>query len=486
MDDRRRTTRRRRTRLGAVLTTAAAVAAVAGTALALEPTPAPTPTHLEERSGMSDGVLVTTHIEANFAEPNRLPAQSDGVFRDPKVKDRLIELIREVPQRPGEEISIAFHSLGFPSVVDALADAQEAGVKVDVVFDGRKRSESGDGGSGELRRRLEAARTSAANTTATRGSFHYCNNGDDPNTSAFENGACISQSRERTGGDMHAKYALFSNTRDSSDTPRSKAVWISSANMTPTTGTETYNNAVVVYGTVSFYGELKNRIFNRAMLRDWQGTDYLDLTAATDTRGYAEGDTANVAAWASPDGGADDPVLNQLGKVNAVSGCDIRVMQSQFRGPRAASIARRLRELSIPGGEGGAGRCDVQVLVGDTDPDNPQAQPAIDAAVMDQLCKSTHPARLRYYPRLHDKVMLVDAPYGSGTAFSKIVYAGSHNFTTQAHLDNDELLLKVGSNPGGTGVYTAFLQHFTNANQAGNAQPGAPTATGISGSGCPT
>jgi hypothetical protein len=88
---------------------------------------------------------------------------------------------------------------------------------------------------------------------------------------------------------------------------------------------------VIVYGASSFYTELEGRIFNRALLRDWSGIGYLDLTAATDTRGYAVGDTTNAHVWASPDNGGEDPVRRQLDKFTATNPREIRVMHNQFR-----------------------------------------------------------------------------------------------------------------------------------------------------------
>jgi hypothetical protein len=479
--------------LGTTVIVTASGLAVAAVAPPTPPaTAAPTATVLEERSG--------THVEATFGEPNRLEPQVDPdgtrTFRDAKIKNQLIQMITDVPKAPvtvpprppdaaaRERISIAFHSLIFDEVVDALVKAQERGVKVLVVYDGDKRTPQSE----SLKSKLQTANLTDYNDADTRGQFQYCAN------AGATSGSCISQNPAETNGNkqanQHAKYALFSRTKDSGGTLRSYAAWISSANMTLASGTEPTNNAVTVYGATSFYNELRARIFNRALDRDFIGWNYLDLSSAT-TRGYAVGDTANAHAWASPDDGNEDPVRRQLDKFTATDGCAVRVMHNQFMGARGQTIARKLRDLRNPGEPGGPGFCTVSVLVG-SELEGGTRTPALGTEVKAILCPSPnpYPIAVRYLERMHDKVMLVDARYGSGTSQSKVVYAGSHNFTDQALTVNDELFLKIGSNPGGVGIYNGFLQHFANAWYPDKAwvspdgQTRAPVSTSLAG--CPS
>jgi phosphatidylserine/phosphatidylglycerophosphate/cardiolipin synthase-like enzyme len=457
------------------LAAALALAATAVVAVAAPPpTPTPTPTVQEERKDST----ATTYVESHFSEPSRLPPQPDGEFRDPRVKDRLTQMIDDLRtlRAPDDKdrISIAFHSLTLYSVADALINAQRAGIKVLVVYDGDddKRTDQSNYLKAELDK-LNAAQSDPDK----RGQFVYCQNG------GSGSGSCISQ---HPTGDQHAKYALFSRTKDKEGTTRSLAAWISSANMTISSGTQQSNNGVVVYGAASFYNELRARIFNRALEQTWEGNDYLDLKN-DDTRGYAYGETANAHAWASPDNGEEDPVLNQLRKLTtgANPGCSVQVLQSLFLGQRGQDIATELRKLRNPGGEGGPSFCEVQVLVdADTEARDPATgrtvavTPSIGDEVRRILCPSPnpYPIRVRMHPRVHDKVMLVDAHYSGGTNRSKIVYAGSHNFTDQALTSNDEILLKIGmvSGPTGLTTYNAFQQHFVNLWEHGGAYAGAP------------
>jgi phosphatidylserine/phosphatidylglycerophosphate/cardiolipin synthase-like enzyme len=62
-----------------------------------------------------------------------------------------------------------------------------------------------------------------------------------------------------------------------------------------------------------------------------------------------------------------------------------------------------------------------------------------------------------------DKMVLVYSRYAGSSAYRKLVFTGSHNWTASANYENDELFVKVDS----AAMYDAFYGHFNNNYNSG-------------------
>ena len=66
-------------------------------------------------------------------------------------------------------------------------------------------------------------------------------------------------------------------------------------------------------------------------------------------------------------------------------------------------------------------------------------------------------------PGVHDKFVIANARAGDSAENRFLVFTGSHNLTTSANSENDELFVRYESKT----LYTAFQRHFKNAYDAG-------------------
>jgi hypothetical protein len=348
---------------------------------------------------------------ADFTDPASFGAQ------DRTIVDEVIRLIDRA--EAGSEIRAAIHSLGLPGVKKALLDAETEGVRVFVVSDGSKRSDEAKALHAEL----------------DPGHHKWCE----------RNGGagCISK---HPGGIMHTKLFTFSRTTDKDGTPHDNVVWIGSANMTSQTGMETYNNAITVYGDQKLYGQMTTYFQHLMQPPELTNNDYFDRNKAD--RGFWMSPSTLVYASPEADG---DLVAKQLNDIKPDASCRIRVAENMIHAGRSAVV-----DLLVKLRGANRDKCKIWVVV-----------KGIDAQSLAKLHAARIPVKRtgeEYgVPGVHDKFVIANAKAGDSAENRFLVFTGSHNLTTSANSENDELFVRYESKT----LYTAFHRHFGNAYAAG-------------------
>jgi phosphatidylserine/phosphatidylglycerophosphate/cardiolipin synthase-like enzyme len=354
-------------------------------------------------------------------------SQADLTFNDPvdhggqdiTQLNKMIALFNGAPA--GSEVRIALYSITANIVYDAIKAAVDRGVHVYVVHNGEDKNSTDD--------------SPAALASLLGANHHWCDHGS---SSLAYGGGCISNSDT---GLMHAKYMLFSQTKDSAGTPRSWVTWFGSPNMTYASGANLFNNSFTIYGDKTLY----DNFYTEQWLPQWQENTYPgnDFYVASAPRGYFGSSASHVQVYSSPEQ-TTDLVVNRLGYIDADADCRIRVMEASINDTRSA-VVDKLVSLHNGG-------CKVWVDVG-----------AIQSGSLSKL-KSAGIAV--HKSPVHDKTILVSARYAGSSAVRTLVFTGSHNLTKSALRYNDELLVKVeDSQP----MYDAFYAHFNDAYNTGTA-----------------
>lgn len=353
----------------------------------------PDPTELSRKL-----VLGGYPARADFTEPTAL-----GVA-DRTIVDEVLRLIDKA--EAGSEIRAAIHSLGLPGVKTALLDAETEGVHVYVVSDGSKRS----------------AEATALHDGLDAGHHKWCERGG--------GAGCITKD---AGGIMHTKLFTFSRTLAKDGTAHDNVVWIGSANMTSQTGMETYNNAVTVYGDQALYAQMTTYFQQLMQPPELSGNDYFDR--GVPDRGYFA--SPSTVAFASPEANGD-LVARQLAEIKPDPACRIRVAQNMIHAGRGAVIDL-LVKLRGPNHD----KCKIWVVT-----------KGIDDSSLARLRAAKIPVKrtgeAHGVPGVHDKFVIAN----TGSKF--LVFTGSHNLTTSALSQNDELFVRYESKT----LYTAFQRHF--------------------------
>ncbi len=362
----------------------------------------------------------TSVAHAVFAEP--LPGQADN-----QIHNHLLSLIQNTP--PGGRIRAAIHSISNAQIADALVAKARSGVDVQVVYpaDPRKRT------------------TYAAARLGDLGSgIQWCDHGGLAGPYAF---GCISShsGSELDPGTMHAKFMLFSRTDVGG--LRNWVTWFGSANLTQESGTETWNDGLTVYDNKALYDAFEQTLF-RPMFDDnlfFANNDFYDPGAG---RGYFSVPSAGLTVHASPEQ-SSDIVETKLNAMDARSGgCSVLVGMMQFT---RTVVADKLAAMKRAG-------CTVLVLVGmdgSSSPPNVLAcapgAPHISSDVVSRLKSAGISIRAK---KIHDKMMLLHA-----ANYGWRVITGSHNLSSDALRENDEILVDVDSQS----AYDAFAAHWSQA-----------------------
>lgn len=354
-------------------------------------------------------------------------SQVDLTFNDPvdhngqdiTQLNKMIALFNGAPA--GSEIRIALYSISANIVYDAIKAAVDRGVHVYVVHNGEDKNSTDD--------------SPAALAALLGPNHHWCDHGS---SSLAYGGGCLSNSNT---GLMHAKYMLFSQTKDATGAAKSWVTWFGSPNMTYASGANLFNNSFTIYGDKTLY----DNFYNQQWLPQWQektyaGNDFYDAAAP---RGYFGSAASHVQVYSSPEQNTD-LVANRLGYIDADADCRIRVMEASINDTRSAVVDKLVALHS--------GGCKVWVDVG-----------AIQSASLSKLRSAGIPV---HKSPVHDKTIIVSARYAGSAAVRPLVFTGSHNLTASALRYNDELLVKVeDSQP----MYDAFYTHFNDAYNTGSA-----------------
>jgi len=340
--------------------------------------------------------------------------------------DKVVALINGAPA--GSQIRMGIFSVDRPRVYDAIAAAKRRGVAIYVVHSGDKRSYAATDS-----RRIYAEKI----RTLLGSGFRWCDHGT---SAAATTDACISTA---TSGIMHAKYMLFTKTKDSAGTLRSNVVWYSSANFTTGSGIDLFNNSTTIYSDATLYAGFRKHVFDPMWAeRSYAGNDYYDSGTP---RGYFGSTASNSQVYVAPEQ-QYDLVNTRLTYVKPDSDCRVRVMQNTLHANRPQVLDRLVGFKR--------GGCKVWVVL-----------ETIDRESWDRLHAAGIPM---HQAKVHDKTFVISARYDGSAKPRSVILNGSHNITKSALRYNDELLVKLTDN---STMYTAFFNHFNDAYNQDRALP---------------
>jgi len=214
----------------------------------------------------------------------------------------------------------------------------------------------------------------------------------------------------------HNKFLLVSGLADGTR----DVVVQSSANLT-TSQTRQHNNAVVMRGDAAMFAAYLD--YWNALQTDRENLDYYRT---------AEGDLPTKAYFFPRDSGGDT-VANVLGNVECAPGARVRVAMAHWTDGRPAVVAE-LERLADDG-------CTVEVITREGNEGAAELSGDIDLWLFPDIPCPGSEAILQ----VHSKYLVVDAPYGTSEprAWRRLVWTGSHNYTSNALRRNDETLLKI-------------------------------------------
>jgi phosphatidylserine/phosphatidylglycerophosphate/cardiolipin synthase-like enzyme len=347
--------------------------------------------------------------------------------RDDTIHDEVVRLIDNAPA--GSTIRGTIYSLSVQPVAKALVAAQDRGVTVLVLIDGKNAVVAGKALTivKQLRNHRFCTTPAAAYESRTR-----------------SGGGCISTS---DSGDLHTKMFTFSSTTDPNGVRRSNVAWFGSANMTYASGSDQFNNAITVYGDAALVAGLNRNFADLWNRRHYRGNDYYH---AASRRGYYGARTATV--YASPEGrGQTDTVVTRLNDVTPNASCQVRMGMNFVTSARPAllKLVKHLR----------AKKCRVWMVIGSSG-----GKIEMPRSVYDALTKAG--VSIRRTSDLHDKYFLVYGKFGS--LYQYRVYTGSQNWSGSALTTNDEIFVKMApestrSHP----LYDGYRAHFEDAWRVG-------------------
>jgi hypothetical protein len=336
---------------------------------------------------------------------------------DRTITNELIRLINATPA--GATIRGNFFALTQYEIVYPLIAAYQRNVQIRISI---------DGGSS---RTSPAARLLATRLGVSAG---YC--GGTSNTTSSV--GCVTR---KVGGIAHSKFFTFSKTRSPDGQMRDNVVWFASYNATPGSGDRDSNNATTVYDAPVLYQGMERHQIRMQNQIHFPGNDYYKREIG---QGYIYDRSAGVEVHISPEQDRN-LVLAQLDKITPTTDCVVRVFQAAISDSMLPSVQKL---VALQNKVGGVRRgCRVFFL----------------ANVVGDKVKATLARagiELRRITSVHDKLFLVDARYEGSAARRKLVFTGSHNWSTKASWGNDELLVRIENAAQWTAFYAHFLRNW--------------------------
>ncbi len=331
---------------------------------------------------------------------------------DLAISTKLVELINGTPQ--GAQINLSyFVAQAHHPVVDALLAAYSRGVRVRVVLD------SGDGQRPKKNAAIDDAYALLTETIGAADSIQ-CNR------------SCITDEPYSIN---HNKFATFSRTADAVD-----VVFQSTGNLRiDGSGDSAYNAGLVVYGNRGTYEQF-NAYFDDLFAQRRVSDDNYNAYRPAVTSGA-------VTAYFFPRTDEQDTVAAALRSVNcSAQPTMVRVMAAFFS---REAVRNALVDLA------GAG-CTVAVL-------------ARQETITQEFCQSLRPnvlVKISPSPKrdrvtIHAKYITVNGNY-AGANDRTITWVGSHNFTDNALLSNDETFVQVSS-PAVNSAYVGNWEQLWNS-----------------------
>lgn len=349
-------------------------------------TPAPTPTGLP--AGMTERVIFGDPWSTN---PRRVHA----------IADSAVALARKA--RRGQTLTLSMFNMTYPGAAEAFIAAHRRGVDVRILLNGE----------GARSRQVRLLRAALGGNTKAR-----------------------SWVKTRAGGiRMHSKFLLLSKHGG-----QGPVVWVSSGNLTSSSGRDQANDAIVTTGDQPLYDFLLAQF--QLMRKGVTNPTLLSRTATTPT--------ASLRTFPQPKKGpANDPVLAVLNDIQCVHGdrrTTIRMAQL-FLTDERIYVVQRLRDLVEQG-------CRLRI-VGYLTVWSPDAQRALTAPGPGRV-----DLREGKGAAIHTKITTIDGWDAAGRPLLRAVI-GSHNLTGRALSRtpdgvNDELMMQVW-NPATVRSYSAWV-----------------------------
>jgi phosphatidylserine/phosphatidylglycerophosphate/cardiolipin synthase-like enzyme len=360
----------------------------------------------------------TSSPGARFNDPEDPSAQM-------KIMDPVIESIDSASC--GQTIRVAMYSISSaqpgPDFADALIAAHQRGVIVKALMDAHSDNAVWQSLAAEL--------------------------GNDPRASSFAAlcpGGCLSHF---SGSSLHAKYYMLSGGRDANRT-----VTVSSANPTSAQASTAWNSSATVKGNVALYDSYV-RYFTAMSKGALNGPgplapDYYNSAGAKAARTLSP----PSYQWPKARSGSDTWV-DFLNNIKAPATINIAMFEWTSHGQPGdrnyLELPKKLVSLARTGV-----KIHILITAGQVD-DSVQSylknRPNID--VHDTTRGTDANGNALHYT--HDKYMMVSGSY-AGAADSRLVFAGSSNWTSNGVWHNDETDLKLV----GKSSYDTFMTDWRN------------------------
>ncbi|MCP2169626.1 phospholipase D-like domain-containing protein [Goodfellowiella coeruleoviolacea] len=407
-----------------------ASAAVMAAALAVIPAPS---------AGASEAAAAAVSTQAVFNNPKGTEAEQKAIV------NRLVDLINGSPA--GSRVRMAMFYADDPTIPNALVAAKQRGVNVQVLFDSREATEP-----------VYASLVAALGTNKAAASWvGTCPTGR----------GCVGT---RTLGSVtainHNKFFLFSSTGGTAN-----VVVQSSANLhNGRDGTRGWNNALVLTGNDGIYQQYSGYFDDMAALR--ANDNYYDTGRPPYASGnakihfYPRKETSGASAYRDP---AEDTMATVLDHVECFGNTSvgtsdnhrtiIRVNQHIFSRPY---LADRLVALDKAG-------CYVEV-VANHDPDNALGVESL-TTLLARTSSAYNGVLVRFYCPAdavwtHSKYLMVEGKY-YGVPDRKVLWTGSHNWSTNSLRQSDETVLQLEDGA----VFASYLANFRAVRDSATHQP---------------
>ncbi|MFE2556104.1 phospholipase D-like domain-containing protein [Streptomyces sp. NPDC059352] len=373
------------------------------------------------------------------------PSSADAVARG-RILFHLADLVDGA--EAGSSVRISLYLFQSQYLADKLGAAHRRGVAVQVVLDDDSSS---------------TAATSLRNQLAEPGSPDSWVRGCKPEEAclALDPGTTATDPDGMYDNVNHNKFFLFSRTKGKGDTAVDNVVVQSSGNLTGQDLNAWWNDALTVAGNKELF-DAYTRYFGdqaaAAIGQTPQVAEYAHDTQAGKAKVYffprSTTDTVvNILGTVAPVGTADSCGGNSAGIGTTDGRTKIRIAQGHIT---RVEVARKLWELANAG-------CRIEIVYRSLDnwtaDDKPMGQVAnwLTRPVTGKGRITLHQLDNdgRGGTDSHTKYLLIEGTYYGGVN-KKIVFTGSHTYTTTALRYNDETLLKYEDGS----VFDAYVRNF--------------------------
>lgn len=229
-------------------------------------------------------------------------------------------------------------------------------------------------------------------------------------------GACMATTLSGTPL-MHAKYALFEKTNDSTGKQWSDVIWITSANLNGQSGGNKSNFSIAIYGDTTGYTGLLNQVWNivyNAPSNNYYSHNYSKFPAAFKSAAEqgVSSSTGEFTFYASPrHTDHEAKLLEQADAASGKSNCSVYLVHSLYSTARS-DIASSLQGLQKDG-------CTVRLILGNASMLNVADTYFSMGTGLRELIKQVE------FANVHDKTVLIN--YYRGSARTSITFGGSAN-----------------------------------------------------------